>query len=587
MSLLNIDNELLAQAASGNPDSINRLMELAQPKVQQYIYRLTLDHQTTQDIVQETLIDMAKCLGQLENYDRFWPWLRRISFNKLMNNRKKESRQRDIAEKLYAGTKSEQAKGLSNLISEELSQLVMQSMRSLKNDHRRILVLRCYEDMTYPEIASIMDRSEFGARMLFVRAKNALKKKLAKNGLTKAALPTALIVFGKLTSDSQAAAVEISSAALKAGSAATIAANLTATSAVIKLAAACLAISTASYMLSAGTSSQNSVGPSYSQVPAHMLCVMASPQNTTEKWYSYPQGETGPFLSRFTARDSQTGHTIAQWFRTASGNYFYDRANETVYLVNHNYYNNDYSIITLPTDSHQMTSALNTMYGTQDSFDDYIKYSGTGLFYLKGVDLKGQPYTQAGIHQNIPKEEYFNLTWAKTARLEDLRDDIHKLGYAGFTVSGQINQKQVNGRGVIPFTIESYRNNTPWLYMSVANTDYYANASSFPSDLARPWFGLHTIDSIRRNAALNSASSLIKNDNQSIAISIQYENWQIIYSVKPDRDLIDSIKLVDSNGLEFGNLIFNYSTEAIVKPADTKSPQAIDSFNEFISKVVQ
>jgi hypothetical protein len=38
--------------------------------------------------------------------------------------------------------------------------------------------------MSFCEIADIMVRSEFGARMLFRRAMVSLQKKLAKNGLT-------------------------------------------------------------------------------------------------------------------------------------------------------------------------------------------------------------------------------------------------------------------------------------------------------------------------------------------------------------------------------------------------------------------
>ena len=64
--------------------------------------------------------------------------------------------------------------------------------------------------MSYAEIAESMGCSEFGSRMLFLRAKKALQKQLARNGLGKGSLLAALLFFGKMTSPSPAAAAQLS-----------------------------------------------------------------------------------------------------------------------------------------------------------------------------------------------------------------------------------------------------------------------------------------------------------------------------------------------------------------------------------------
>ena len=56
-------------------------------------------------------------------------------------------------------------------------------MSSLKPRYREILVMRCYEEMDYSEIANELGCTEFGARVLFFRAKRALAKALSKRGL--------------------------------------------------------------------------------------------------------------------------------------------------------------------------------------------------------------------------------------------------------------------------------------------------------------------------------------------------------------------------------------------------------------------
>lgn len=175
---------LILKAQNGDAACLNSLIEQIRPKLELCVNQMTMDYHETQDVLQESLTKMVMHLNKLKDADRFWPWLRRIAFNSLMDFRKKEGRQRDLSQKLYNGTRNEEAKGLSNLIRDEFSKTVFKSLYQLKDDHRHILVLRCYQEMSFCEISDFMDRSEFGARMLFRRAIRSLQKKLTKNGLT-------------------------------------------------------------------------------------------------------------------------------------------------------------------------------------------------------------------------------------------------------------------------------------------------------------------------------------------------------------------------------------------------------------------
>ncbi len=73
--------EIVKQAQLGDEKSVNHLAELARGRLRAYIYRLTLDEDLTQDILQETMLKMLKFLNKLERADRFWPWLFRIAGN--------------------------------------------------------------------------------------------------------------------------------------------------------------------------------------------------------------------------------------------------------------------------------------------------------------------------------------------------------------------------------------------------------------------------------------------------------------------------------------------------------------------------
>ena len=113
-------------------------------------------------------------------------------------------------------------------------------MYQLKPDHRRVLSLRCYDEMQFSEIAELMKRTDFGTRMLFFRAKKALQKRLARNGMAKGTLVTALVVFGKLTASSEASLAQVSivPATLKVGTAAGLAAAATSATGLVSIVAA-------------------------------------------------------------------------------------------------------------------------------------------------------------------------------------------------------------------------------------------------------------------------------------------------------------------------------------------------------------
>ena len=61
------DSELVKRAQLGDEDSLNLLAEWARPELSAYVYRITLQPELTQEIVQESMLEMFKVLGKLEN----------------------------------------------------------------------------------------------------------------------------------------------------------------------------------------------------------------------------------------------------------------------------------------------------------------------------------------------------------------------------------------------------------------------------------------------------------------------------------------------------------------------------------------
>jgi len=198
--------QTIQQAQAGNPHSLSIVAEQVRQKVYTYIYRLTLDYHLTQDLTQETSLEMIKNLPQLKvpHVNGFWGWIFRTALGKVQHHFRPQGARR-LARKttsddsVLESRPSDDNNPLNALVSEEIRKAVLGAMQAIKIKYRNILVLRCFENLSYGQIAGIMGGSELKARLLFLRAKHSLKSQLEQHGFKRDHLLAALTMFAGLT----------------------------------------------------------------------------------------------------------------------------------------------------------------------------------------------------------------------------------------------------------------------------------------------------------------------------------------------------------------------------------------------------
>ncbi len=215
--------QLVRRAQLGDSESMNLLSEKVKGWLCAYIYRITLDFDLTDDIIQETLLEMVTAIKSLKDVRRFKSWLYRIASTKIKkhfricgNKRIASKAVHDTDRLLQYASKTPDAMG--QLIKKELSQAVMKAMSRLKFRHRNVLILRCFEQMPYPEIAYTLGCSSIQAQLLFFRAKQSLKKQLLNRGYRKEHIFASLGIFGALTAmPFKSASASVVPASMKVG----------------------------------------------------------------------------------------------------------------------------------------------------------------------------------------------------------------------------------------------------------------------------------------------------------------------------------------------------------------------------------
>jgi len=191
----------VSEAQRGDSLSMTCLAEEAEKRLRAYLYRLTLDHDLTEELLQQTLLKMVESLGELRSPELFWPWLFRTALGHVQHHYRAEKQRSRTAmsvcnrERVRDRLAEMHDDGLTFASRKELLGTIFHVMSQMKFNYRNVVVLRCIEGMSYEEIADVLNCKEFHARVLFFRARNALRRQLTRRGYREGFLLTALGLF--------------------------------------------------------------------------------------------------------------------------------------------------------------------------------------------------------------------------------------------------------------------------------------------------------------------------------------------------------------------------------------------------------
>ena len=575
MGDINDYTELVKQAQLSDERALNRLAELARARLRGYVFRITLADDLTEDILQESMLEMFKFLDKLDKADRFWPWLRRIAANKINHHYARQPHQKKVSMSEIEGIPGDGGQGIVNLVGQELKQTVLAAMDQLKPRHRHVLVLRCYEEMKYADIADEMGCSEFSARRLFFRAKKALVKQLARRGLGRESLLVALVLFGKITATSEAAAahVSVTAATVKVGAAASLAAMATTKTAMVSLAAtgviAVSSVAVVPRVEKMGWGPQETNAESFVNTP-----IPTKLSHEFEAcWYYYPPNADGAVMMRLIS-NTRGRQSYCQWLQNDQANYY--KRNNTITIENHRMWTSNLGVRRLPTDSPQLRDSLSRVEGVREVMD-YAANSRGALLVAVKYDEDGSA-SQTTHHRDIADEEFFRYGWPAGARIVDNRDAMHRRGWTYFTVTGRIGAQGISGTGRLPFVYATSKRFSPWLKLQLSDGTRICDtgtgacvydpsgqvmvrhkAGSFFKGLARPWMGLHTIDTVRRDAAEQEVWFETKPlpGRKQVEVTLDCKQVKLVYTIDMETDVIEKITFVGTNGNE-GELRFSY-----------------------------
>jgi len=175
---------LVVEAQAGDQDSMGQLAIRVRARLYPYLYQVTSDHHLSQDLVQEVLLAMVRFVDGLERPESFWPWIFGVARNKIQEHFRVQHRREILRSAVlddvnYFQRVETNHNVLEFIVSRERQKRLSSAVRQLERKYRDVVRLRCFREMPYSDISSVINCSPQQARVRFFRAKQSLKTSAA------------------------------------------------------------------------------------------------------------------------------------------------------------------------------------------------------------------------------------------------------------------------------------------------------------------------------------------------------------------------------------------------------------------------
>ena len=189
------DELLIRRAQHGDADAFEQLLLEHQKNVYNLCYRMAGNPDDAMDLSQETFLRAWRCLDQYQFASAFSTWLYRLCSNICIDFLRKRRRQQTVPLTFEDADGEEQTYAVPDErpLPEEQVELKLThetlaaAMAQLLPEHRAVLQLRVVNEMSYEQIADVLDIQIGTVKSRLSRARNQLKKILERGNLSRRA----------------------------------------------------------------------------------------------------------------------------------------------------------------------------------------------------------------------------------------------------------------------------------------------------------------------------------------------------------------------------------------------------------------
>ncbi len=180
------DVRLMQLVSGGDTSAFEELIERHQSLVAGTVARMLGSNSDVEDIAQQVFIRVWKSARRYVPRAKFTTWLLKITRNLVFNELRRSKRHVLVPLQSEPGAEEFPLKDEKNptpdasLLETELQQAIEDAIMQLPESQRMALVLRRYEQLSYEEIAEVLDLSVPAVKSVLFRARTELRSRLSR-----------------------------------------------------------------------------------------------------------------------------------------------------------------------------------------------------------------------------------------------------------------------------------------------------------------------------------------------------------------------------------------------------------------------
>jgi RNA polymerase sigma-70 factor (ECF subfamily) len=177
------DNDAIVLVRSGDRSAFSLLVRRHQKSLLRLSLRFVKDMDTAEDVVQESFIKAFERLNSFEARSTFRSWLFQIAINTAKNKLRDHRRDTTDIENVPLAVA---ARAETGLLHNAVAEMIQRHVEDLPFKQRTALTLRVYEDLSFKEIAEIMECPYDTAKANYRHALMRLREELQSHSDLKA-----------------------------------------------------------------------------------------------------------------------------------------------------------------------------------------------------------------------------------------------------------------------------------------------------------------------------------------------------------------------------------------------------------------
>jgi RNA polymerase sigma-70 factor (ECF subfamily) len=180
------DVRLMRLVARGDTSAFEEVIERHQALVAGTAARMLGSNSDVEDIAQQVFIRVWKSARRYVPRAKFTTWLLKITRNLVFNELRRAKRRAQLPLQSDPGAEEIPLKDETNpapdasLLEDELQRAIEEAIMQLPESQRMALVLRRYEQLSYDQIAEVLDLSVPAVKSVLFRARTELRSRLSK-----------------------------------------------------------------------------------------------------------------------------------------------------------------------------------------------------------------------------------------------------------------------------------------------------------------------------------------------------------------------------------------------------------------------